>query len=151
MQGLTEQEYINFQNLKQLVDNTLTNNELYLFCDIKDTKKVFDEWINISGELIDWGFDSQDNYETSKNMIIFAKEKASELKKLMDKAVNPLDKYSIYKIIFNLLDFGESDSNALDFRDDCRENGLFQKIAKGLIKINKENLDILNEMAEYEL
>lgn len=81
MQGLTKQEYINFQNLKQLVDNTLTNNELYLGCDIKDTKKVFNEWINISGELIDWGFDSQDNYEVSKNMVIFAEEKASELKK----------------------------------------------------------------------
>lgn len=69
----------------------------------------------------------------------------------MDNAVNPRAKYSIYKTIFNLLDFGESNSKALDFRDDCREDGLFQKIAKGLIKNNKENLDILNEMAEYDL
>lgn len=134
------QEYIHFQNLKQLADKTLSR--------VRDTHDkavqldIFDQWNTISGEL-NWGVFKVVNRE---NYELFIEEKVAELKILMNRAVDVRDKYSIYQTTYLFL-VSKQNNEEFDFRDECREKGFFKEISDGLLKMNRENLNILDEIA----
>lgn len=149
MEGLDNKDHSHYAYLRHLVYNTEIR-ELGGALDSSGAD-IIEKWNSMVDKDMQYPVircDSDDEEslsEATENYGKFVDCQVEELKRMMDKVAKPSDKFTIYRTIYYLLNSKGGDY-ALDFRDNCSDNGFFERLARTIININRENLDTLQEL-----